>query len=254
MAKGHSPRESDLPVSGCHTKATPMSNNTFNNPMHHPENRCSHPVHDAEDTRSAIEHANQVQQPGRRQFLHTSIAASLAVTMAGQAAPALATNSHRARATGAKPITSTEPRQLNFRNIHTGETLTTVYWQDGEYVDNAVLGISHLMRDHRENETMLMDQPLLDVLWQVQQAIDPNMQFDVISGYRTPKTNAMLRKRSNGVAKFSLHMVGRAVDISTHNVPLSEVRKAALTLKAGGIGYYPKSHFVHLDTGPFRAW
>ena len=110
------------------------------------------------------------------------------------------------------------------------------------------------MRDHRENETMLMDQPLMDILWQVQQAIDPDMQFDVISGYRTPKTNAMLRKRSNGVAKFSLHMVGRAVDISTHNAPLSKIRKAALELKAGGIGYYPGSRFVHLDTGPFRAW
>ncbi len=190
----------------------------------------------------------------RRGFLRASVATSLAMGVATTASPVLATNSHRARAKGAKPITDTKPRSLKLRNIHTGERLNTTYWQDGEYIESAVLGISHLMRDHRENETMLMDQPLMDILWQVQQAIDPDMQFDVISGYRTPKTNAMLRKRSNGVAKFSLHMVGRAVDISTHSAPLSKIRKAALELKAGGIGYYPGSRFVHLDTGPFRAW
>ncbi len=210
-----------------------------------------HPAPNEDNTYAT---AQPVSHTARRNFLRKSVAASFAFSVAAAVTPAFATNSHRARAKGAKPIISTEPRQLNLRNIHTGEKLQTVYWQDGDYLESAHLDISHLMRDHRENETMLMDQPLMDMLWQVQQAIDPAMQFDVISGYRTPKTNAMLRQRSNGVAKFSLHMVGRAVDISTHNVPLSEIRKAALKLKAGGIGYYPKSRFVHLDTGPFRAW
>lgn len=145
-------------------------------------------------------------------------------------------------------------RSLSLRNIHTLEELEVTYWADGHYLDDAVLKLSHHMRDHRENETMLIDVALLDALWHVRQRIDPGMRFDVISGYRTPKTNAMLRKRSSSVAKFSYHMVGRAVDISTHQASISALRDAALAAKRGGVGYYPGSRFVHLDTGPVRSW
>lgn len=145
-------------------------------------------------------------------------------------------------------------RVLSLRNIHTLEELEITYWAKGSYIDDAVLSISHHMRDHRENETLLMDPALLDLLWSVRQKIDPDMRFDIISGYRTPKTNAMLRKRSRNVAKFSYHMVGRAVDVSTHKVSMAAVRDAGLAVKKGGVGYYPSSRFVHFDTGPLRNW
>lgn len=159
----------------------------------------------------------------------------------------------QARAAG--PAAKPPPeRSLSLRNIHTMEELEITYWANGNYLDDAVLKLSHHMRDHRENETLIMDLSLLDTLWKVRERIDPNMRFDVISGYRTPKTNAMLRQRSRNVAKFSYHMVGRAVDISTHQAPISALRDAGLATKSGGVGYYPGSRFVHLDTGPVRNW
>ncbi len=145
-------------------------------------------------------------------------------------------------------------RSLSLRNIHTLEKLDVIYWRDGQYLQDALLRISHHMRDHRENETLIMDRSLMDILWAVGQLTDEKMRFDVISGYRTPKTNAMLRKSSKNVAKFSYHMVGQAVDISAHAVPIDDLRNAGMALKAGGVGFYPGSRFIHLDTGPFRAW
>ena len=147
-----------------------------------------------------------------------------------------------------------QPRALNLHNPHTGDRLQTTYWADGEYLENQVLRISHLLRDHRENETMMIDVPLLDILWAVCQQIDPDLQFRVISGYRTPKTNEMLRKRSKGVAKYSLHMLGKAVDISASGSELQSIRDAGLKLAAGGVGYYPGSNFIHLDSGQVRSW
>ena len=152
------------------------------------------------------------------------------------------------------PLKPEPARSLSLRNVHTLEELDITYWENGEYIDDAVLQLSHLMRDHRENETLLMDPALLDTLWNVRQQIDPAMRFDVISGYRTPKTNAMLRQNSTNVAKFSYHMVGKAVDISTHQAPISALRDAGLAARRGGVGYYPRSRFVHLDTGPVRTW
>lgn len=152
------------------------------------------------------------------------------------------------------PVKAKPARSLSLRNVHTLEELDITYWENGEYIDDAVLQLSHHMRDHRENETLLMDPALLDTLWNVRQQIDPSMRLDVISGYRTPKTNAMLRQNSSNVAKFSYHMVGKAVDISTHQAPISALRDAGLAARRGGVGYYPRSRFVHLDTGPVRTW
>lgn len=171
--------------------------------------------------------------------------------VAGASAAIAGTFTPLASATAAVPAPD---RSLSLRNVHTLEELDVTYWSKGEYIYSAVLKISHHMRDHRENETLLMDTALLDVLWKVRQKVDPAMRFDVISGYRTPKTNAMLRQKSTNVAKFSYHMVGKAVDIGTFNAPISEIRKAGLAAKGGGVGYYPKSRFVHLDTGPVRSW
>ena len=152
------------------------------------------------------------------------------------------------------PVKPEPARALSLRNVHTLEELEITYWENGEYIDDAVLQLSHHMRDHRENETLLMDPALLDTLWNVRQQIDPAMRFDVISGYRTPKTNAMLRQNSTNVAKFSYHMVGKAVDISTHQAPISALRDAGLAARRGGVGYYPRPCFFHLDTGPVRTW
>lgn len=186
------------------------------------------------------------EDPKRRSAL-VSLAAGAVATMGAldPSSGALAAN------VGTRPQPK---RSLSLRNIHTLEELDITYWANGVYLDDAVLKLSHHMRDHRENETLLMDIALLDTLWKVRQHIDPTMRFDVISGYRTPKTNAMLRKRSSSVAKFSYHMVGRAVDISTHQAPISSLRDAGLAAKSGGVGYYPGSRFVHLDTGPVRSW
>lgn len=164
-------------------------------------------------------------------------------------------NPHNISSAYAGTTAKAEPqRALSLRNIHTLEEIEITYWENGNYLDDAILQLSHHMRDHRENETLLMDPALLDTLWQVRQNINPAMRFDIISGYRTPKTNAMLRKRSSKVAKFSYHMVGKAVDISTQQAPISALRDAGLEVGRGGVGYYPGSRFVHLDTGPVRAW
>lgn len=145
-------------------------------------------------------------------------------------------------------------RSLQLYNAHTGENVDTVYWEDGEYLDDQVLRISHLLRDHRENETMMIDPALMDILWAVKMLVNERMRYNVISGYRTPKTNEMLRKNSPRVAKFSLHMVGKAVDIRGTEGKLEDIQKAGLKLAAGGVGIYPGAGFVHLDSGDIRSW
>ena len=193
------------------------------------------------------------QRPGTQSSARRNFLAKLSATTALAATASLP---HMQLQAAAKPdfFTASKTRELSLLNIHTLEEIEIVYWEDGKYLDDAVLRLSHHLRDHRENETLMMDPNLLDTLWGVRMLTDPGMRFNVISGYRTPKTNEMLRKRSNGVAKFSLHMVGKAVDISSDEVPISKLKTAGLKLGIGGVGYYPKSRFVHLDTGPARSW
>jgi len=147
-------------------------------------------------------------------------------------------------------------RVLHLRNLHTGEKLVRTYWADGNYLAEPLAEIDHLLRDFRTDEAHAMDPRLLDLLHRLQHKVGSNKPFEVISGYRSPKTNAMLRGGSatSGVAKKSLHMQGRAIDVRLPGYDLAKLRKAALGLKGGGVGYYPKSNFLHLDTGRVRHW
>ncbi|MEW6647087.1 MAG: YcbK family protein [Pseudomonadota bacterium] len=145
-------------------------------------------------------------------------------------------------------------RRLAFNNLHTGESLHTVYWQDGRYVAEGLAAINHLLRDHRSGEAGNMEPLLFDLLYQLQQRVGLARPYEVISGYRSPQTNAQLRQNSNGVAKNSLHMEGRAIDVRLPGEALRHLLHAARDLRAGGVGYYPRSGFIHLDTGPFRTW
>lgn len=145
-------------------------------------------------------------------------------------------------------------RELALHNLHTGESTAVVYWRNGDYAGSALADLNHLLRDHRSGEVWDMDPTLLDQLYLLQRQVGVERPYQVISGYRSPSTNAMLRGQSSGVAKRSLHMQGRAIDVRLPGVKLSRLREAALALQAGGVGYYPKSNFIHLDTGRVRFW
>lgn len=145
-------------------------------------------------------------------------------------------------------------RQLAFRNLHTGESLKATFWEDGRYIGEELAAVNRLLRDHRSGDVHPMDPVLLDTLYLLQQAVDVHGPFHVISGYRSPASNEKLRSQSNGVAKRSLHMQGKAIDIRLPGCSLRSLRDAALALQAGGVGYYAKSDFIHVDTGRVRRW
>jgi uncharacterized protein YcbK (DUF882 family) len=145
-------------------------------------------------------------------------------------------------------------RSLSFYNLHTGESLRTTYWEEGIYIPEALDEINHLLRDHRTGEVMQMDVALFDLLHDIRSKADTRKPFNIISGYRSPQTNATLRNHSSGVAKKSLHMQGKAIDINLSGVDLSQLRKIAMHEKSGGVGYYPASNFVHVDVGRVRYW
>lgn len=174
----------------------------------------------------------------RRRFLTLSAGAALALV----AGPALAA-----------PPASGE-RRLAFVNLHTGESLNATYWQDGHYVAEELAAINHLLRDYRVGTVGNMAPQLLDMLYVMQQKIALSQPFQVISGYRSPKTNAMLNRTTSGVAKQSRHMLGQAIDVRLPDNGLKHLLQAAYELRAGGVGYYPKSDFIHLDIGPYRTW
>lgn len=144
-------------------------------------------------------------------------------------------------------------RYLAFDNLHTGETTKLIYWEKGRYIKGALKEINHILRDHRTNEVARIDVNLLDNLFILHNKLGSRVPFQVISGYRSPKSNAMLREHSGGVAKKSMHMEGKAIDICLEDKDLSFIRTAALSLNAGGVGYYP-NQFVHIDTGKIRSW
>ncbi|MGB8274038.1 MAG: DUF882 domain-containing protein [Alphaproteobacteria bacterium] len=145
-------------------------------------------------------------------------------------------------------------RSISLIGLHTGEQIDTVYWQDGRYVPEALKRIDRVLRDHRTNEVKAIDPSLLDLLFVLGTTLEIAQPIGVISGYRSPKTNALLREFSNGVAKNSFHTKGKAIDIRVTERRLRDVHRAALDLKAGGVGFYPRSNFVHVDTGPVRHW
>ena len=145
-------------------------------------------------------------------------------------------------------------RRLSFQNLHTGESWSDEYFANGRYEPQALAGIRHVLRDHRTGTSHEIDVRLLDLLVELRWTLDSEQRFEVISGYRSPQTNAMLHRESAGVAASSLHMEGMAIDIRLPGRSLGKVRDAALWLGQGGVGYYPKSDFVHVDVGRVRRW
>ncbi len=170
----------------------------------------------------------------------------------GLGAATLAVASPLKAALAALPQSGT--RSLALVSTHTNEKLTAAYWRDGVYDKGALQDINYVLRDFRTGEVAPIDTSLLDLLAELHRRAGSRQAFQVISGYRSPKTNAMLASASGGVAKRSLHMDGKAIDIRLHDVALGDLRQAALGMKAGGVGYYKKSDFIHVDTGRVRQW
>ena len=176
---------------------------------------------------------------GRRRFLCWSLAAGCGLLIPG------ARTASAARAPA---------RQLSFYNLHTGESLRAVYWEGGHYLKDGLAEIDYVLRDFRTGEVRDIDPQLLDLLHRLRHVMECDRPVHVISGYRSPATNAMLARRSKGVAKNSYHVKGMAIDLRLPDRDLADLRAAALALGGGGVGYYPKSNFVHMDTGPVRTW
>lgn len=146
-------------------------------------------------------------------------------------------------------------RVLSFYNLHTGEKTKATYWANGRYIPSELARINHILRDFREDAQVRMDVHLLDTLYQLQQKLHvPKREIHVISAYRSPKTNNMLREANGGVARKSMHLEGKALDLRIPGVDLRHVYNGARSLQAGGVGYYAKSDFVHIDTGKVRHW
>lgn len=145
-------------------------------------------------------------------------------------------------------------RALEFFHTHTRERIGLVYAVGDQFVPDSLGLLNRFLRDHYSGEVGHMDPLLFEQLHRVRELLGATMPFEVISGYRCPETNGRLRARSGGVARKSLHMEGRAIDVRLPGVPLAELRDAALSLQAGGVGFYPGSQFVHIDTGRVRNW
>jgi len=158
-----------------------------------------------------------------------------------------------AAAAPARALVAPRVRTLSFRHLHTEERLSITYFKDGEYVLRALASIDHLLRDFRTGDVRPIDPALLDTLHALAGLLG-KQTFEVICGYRSPATNSWLRKHGEGVSSNSLHLQGRAIDVRLAGLPISRLRDAAVALARGGVGYYPVSDFVHLDTGRLRRW
>jgi uncharacterized protein YcbK (DUF882 family) len=157
----------------------------------------------------------------------------------------------------AKPALASLPdaRSLEFDHTHTGERISIVFAVGNHYVPDALNTVNRFLRDHYSGEIGKIDPQLLDLLFRTRQELGSDQPFHVISGYRCTTTNAKLRNgRGGGVARNSLHMQGQAIDIRIPGVTLSDLRDAAIAQKVGGVGFYPRDKFVHLDTGKLRYW
>ena len=183
----------------------------------------------------------------RRRFLGFGAAAAAAALVPG-----------RAHAAPLPAASAKAPeRVLSFFNTHTGERLKTAYCCGGVYQPDALTRINHILRDFRANEVKPIDPVLLDLLHELGGTLEIDQPFHIISGYRSANTNGLLRERGGshtGVASKSLHMLGKAIDIRVPGVKLDHLQGAARSLKLGGVGYYPSSNFVHVDTGRVRYW
>lgn len=175
---------------------------------------------------------------GRRRFLVGSLSAATVIVGAGRKAAAATVAAH----------------ELSFYHIHTAEKLTVTYREHGELIPGALAEINRYLRDFRTDQIHDIDVGLLDALHSLYTTFDERGNFEVISGYRSPRTNAALRHVTTGVAEDSLHIQGRAIDVRLTSAKTAALRDAALALKSGGVGYYPESNFVHVDTGRVRSW
>jgi uncharacterized protein YcbK (DUF882 family) len=145
-------------------------------------------------------------------------------------------------------------KNLSFFNTHTGESLASCYFRSGRYNPAALKDINYILRDHRTGSIKAIETHLLDILHALSVEIKSDTPFHVISGYRSPKSNAILHRKSKKVASGSLHMKGKAIDIRLPGCRTDVLRKTALKLRAGGVGYYPRRDFIHIDTGRVRYW
>jgi uncharacterized protein YcbK (DUF882 family) len=204
----------------------------------------------AEDAMKPSNHAKIVtaDDPAQRRRLFLKLGmklggAALAAGLAG-----------RAGAKATPPAPAGAERKLRLYNTHTGEQTNAVYWAEGRYQADGLADINRLLRDHRSGEVSEMDTGLLDLMCLLSARLDTQQRFEIISGYRSPASNALLREHSSGVAQHSLHMDGLAVDLRVPGRALADVRRIALALGGGGVGYYPASDFVHVDVGRVRSW
>lgn len=204
--------------------------------------------------------------PQRRRFLHLGTRGALSATALATGGGLLGPGEARAGALAAAatppagrtpdglPVPA-EGRHLGFAHTHTGERLHLVFAVGAHYLDDALAALNRLLRDHYSGQVGRIDPALFDQLHRVQQLLGSRGPFEVISGFRAAATNERLRQtRGGGVARRSLHLDGRAIDIRLPDVPLADLRDAARAMRAGGVGFYPREQFVHLDTGPVRAW
>ncbi len=145
-------------------------------------------------------------------------------------------------------------RTIALLNPHTGETVKASYWEKGRYIPEELDAINHVLRDHWTNEVAEIDPKLLDTLNALQSRLDTKAAFHAMSAYRSQQTNDMLRRNGERAAKHSLHMEGKAIDIRMPGRSVKFLHRAAVRLQAGGVGYYPRSNFIHLDVGPVRRW
>jgi uncharacterized protein YcbK (DUF882 family) len=175
---------------------------------------------------------------GRRRFLLGSLGGVVGIAGVTRRAAAVAVPAHR----------------LPFFHIHTGEKLSIVYRENGVVVPSALAEINHYLRDFRTEQQHDIDVGLLDTLHELYTTFDSRGNFEVISGYRSPRTNAALRHVTTGVAEHSLHIQGQAIDVRLTSAKTAALRDSAKALRAGGVGYYAESNFVHIDTGPVRSW
>lgn len=177
----------------------------------------------------------------RRGFFYGALAAATLPTSAFASAPAIL------RGAG-------DFRALSLINNRTAERVNSVYWIEGEYIPEAMEAFNYVLRDWRRNEVMAMDPRVLDIMSATHNLLDTSEPFEVVSGYRSPETNAMLRSRSRGVARKSYHTRGMAVDLKLEGRSVRQMASAAESLGAGGVGRYSRSKFVHVDSGPVRDW
>lgn len=180
--------------------------------------------------------ANDPVNPTRRLLLRASLAGSVIA-----AAPL-------------SRVWAANERRLSLYNLHTGEKINQPYWMQGNYLPDTLESINTVLRDHRSGEVYPIDPALLDLLSALQNRVGSRQGYEVISGYRSPATNAMLQGKSSGVAKRSLHMQGRAIDIRLPGTQLAQLHRAAKDMKSGGVGLYTGSNFIHVDTGRVRYW